>query len=121
MQHRNFYQSPGLHLPDHPEASQTAFDDIAVEIDMARNDLDVLIEDDEDGSVSDIAPSPERPVFVIPSKRTEVIESDECPSDEELAVRDAREREKWEITKEARRVSRPYVSPNMHLSLSCAC
>lgn len=132
-------QSLTVHMNNLNNESPMSFDDMALEIDLARNDLDKLSSDNEDethvvvGSEVDQIPDsaeeqepgdgdtdnnngddgdedlglPSEPIlagtyFTIPSKRKEIVESDECPTDREASFRAGKEREKSQVTRDAR-------------------
>lgn len=92
-----------------------SFEDMALEIEMARNDLDQLDFDNDDRPASSDAEDEQQPseisgdkilagstFFTVPSKRKEIVESDECPSADEEAYRAGKEAQKIQTTKEAR-------------------
>lgn len=96
------------------QESPMSFEDMALEIEMARNDLDQLDSDTEERPTSsDIEDGPSNEIggthillgssfFTVPSKRKEIVESDECPSADEDAYRAGKEAQKILVTKEAR-------------------
>lgn len=103
------------HMARLDQESPMSFDDMALEIEMARNDLDQLDFDNEDKPASSSDAEDEQPsgiagnavlpgstYFTVPSKRKEIVESDECPSDEENAYKAYKEAEKMQLTKESR-------------------
>lgn len=105
------------HMTRLEQESPMSFEDIALEIEMARNDLDQLDFDNDEhaNTSSDLEDEvvvqstgtggnilPGSSFFTVPSKRKEIVESDECASDEEAAYRAEKEAKKRQITKEAR-------------------
>lgn len=104
------------HMTRLDQESPMSFDDMALEIEMARNDLDQLDFDNDDrpasssdaeeeAQTSDIVGNsilPGSTFFTVPSKRKEIVESDECPSDEEKAYKASKEASKLQLTKESR-------------------
>ena len=94
--------------------SPFSFEDLAVEIDMARNGLDdYLDEDDEvpesqqsqEGTAAEV-PAPAEETVLLPSVRAAPVESDECDSGDEQAYREQKQAEKSAITKAARAAKR---------------
>lgn len=106
------------HMNRLDQESPMSFEDMALEIEMARNDLDQLdfdsddkpsssdVEDNEPSGVAGNAILAGSSFFNIPSKRKEIVESDECPSEEEQAYRADKEAHKLQVTKEARAAKR---------------
>lgn len=98
------------------QESPMSFEDMALEIEMARNDLDQLDSDTEEKPSSSGAEDEHEGLltiagnailagssfFTVPSKRKEIVESDECPSADEEAYRAGKEAHKVQVTKDAR-------------------
>ena len=94
-----------------PASNETplSFEDMAVEVDMARNGLDALMVDDDDDTASNLGTEDGRSLagetsFVMPTLREEPVDSDECPTDEEAAMREGKQAEKDAVTAAFRKV-----------------
>lgn len=103
-----------------------SFEDIAVEVDMARGGLDTLLEDDDDddersqadghaqgvteeGDVDSLYNATGKVDYVLPSLRPDPIDSDDCPTDEEAAFLEQQEKDKQSATAAFKQVSTSHV------------